>query len=767
MDTVAVDEQLQRWLRDFAKPTGGPEWPEHLPPPPTMDQACRAAGGQDPAVGVDAVALMVLAAVRDGDPMIRAALADALGTAEPHWQIALDEVLRQRWWWVPRGSQTTAAMLADDPTGDLDVLRLVAAGAHHDGHLRQAALARLAHVDHPAALAMVALRTGDWVPQVRDSARLASRRWLGPDTHPTVLASVAGVAFALRARRNGTWLADTIEQTLPGLPQPILRPLLAVTDRRTRRAAYRAAIASGRLPTQRLLHAAAKDADPVIRTMCARAAIATSDVATARTLLICRTALVRAEALQAVTADDPNAPEAVAALTDRHRLVRAVAQAAVIRAGSNPAHHYRRLVTQAPATPAVIAGLGETGNTGDAERIRPWLAHDRAPGRVAAIRALRRWRTVGPEELVPLLRDPSGAVARQVVAGLRPHLGSVPPAVLDALLEHANPPHVRLAGYRLLTAGDPWLRLATDLRLIDDPDPRLLATARADIAAWLRREAATVYCGPRPDQAAMLDRLIEHARAVLGKHSCTLLRFHAGGQVGVMSTMDDVTRMDLGPERWLTAPTDPSDAPEDSNGHTVAELLPDGFDAYLRLFHPFTVWRVAGRAIWQTLADQASVRFHAELMWPTLRPVLRHDAEGHRYQVAEGELEPIVKGPLYRHLSPAVQDFAYFYYGLAATVHGRRPLLFQAPLGAATQVADRVRASVGADLAGPEYLWPADRSWVVNTDYDLTSTYIACSQATAAALLTELALEILPVTRHTRVDDDADISDRPPSGTIR
>ena len=529
VDTVQVDEQLQRWLRDFAKPTGGPAWPEHLPPLPTMDQARRAAAGQDPAVGVEAAALMLLAAVRDGDPATRTSIADALGTAEPRWQIALDEVLRQRWWWVPRWSQATAAMLADDePVADLDVLRLVVAGAHHDGHLRQAALTPLAQVDHPAAVAMVALRTCDWVPQVRDTARLASRRWLGPDTHPTVLASVAGVAFALRARRNGTWLADTIEQSLPGLPQPILQPLLSVPDRRTRRAAYLAAITNDRLPTQRLLHAAAKDADTVIRTMCARAAIATSDVTTARTLLTCRTAMVRAEALQAVTADDPNSPEAIAALTDRHRLVRAVAQAAVTRTGGNPAEHYRRLVSQAPPTPAVIAGLGETGNTGDADRIRPWLAHDRAPGRVESIRALRRLDTAGPDDLVPLLRDPSGAVTRHVVAGLRPHLGSVPPAVLEALLEQVNPPHVRLAGFRLLTAGDPWLRLATGLRLVDDPDPRLLATARADIATWLHREAATVYCGPRPDQAATLDRLIEHARAVLGEYYCTLLRFHAG-----------------------------------------------------------------------------------------------------------------------------------------------------------------------------------------------------------------------------------------------
>jgi hypothetical protein len=39
--------------------------------------------------------------------------------------------------------------------------------------------------------------------------------------------------------------------------------------------------------------------------------------------------------------------------------------------------------------------------------------------------------------------------------------------------------------------GKTWQRLATNLRLVDDPDTRLSATARADVTAWLAHEAAT------------------------------------------------------------------------------------------------------------------------------------------------------------------------------------------------------------------------------------------------------------------------------------
>ena len=72
------------------------------------------------------------------------------------------------------------------------------------------------------------------------------------------------------------------------------------------------------------------------------------------------------------------------------------------------------------------------------------------------------------------------------------------------------------------------------------------------------------------------------------------------------------------------------------------------------------------------------------------------------------------------------------------------------------KAANQDLGSVDESAPGPEFVWPADRPWVVNTDYDLNSTYIACDEDLAEAILTDPTLEVLPVSRDTRVDDAAD-----------
>lgn len=54
----------------------------------------------------------------------------------------------------------------------------------------------------------------------------------------------------------------------------------------------------------------------------------------------------------------------------------------------------------------------------------------------------------------------------------------------------------------LLTSGDDWQWLATNLRLIDDHDDRLCISTRTDISTWLDRQAATIYRQPFRDRAA-------------------------------------------------------------------------------------------------------------------------------------------------------------------------------------------------------------------------------------------------------------------------
>ena len=520
---MVLAERLRRWLLRVSSGQVEAGERDYLPEHGTTEAFLVLAGSADPGVSPSEFATALLTVARDGDAAAQGAALDAVGGVAARWWLALDESLRQRWWWVPGWSRGIALDLAE---GDLDTLRLVVAGCHHDGRIREAAVLRLADRQHPAAVAVLALRACDWVAEVRQAARTVVAGWPSPPDGES-LRMLTELAFALGVRREGAWLAQYVEATLRDLPAQRLEPLLSARDQRVRRAAYRAAIAAGRLGLDRLMRAAVRESDLPIRTMCARVAVTVADPVQLRALLASRTALVRAEALQALIARGDLAV-AETALTDRHPLVREIAQSTLRRGGSDPADRYRRLATRVPAEPSVIAGLGETGGPDDAELVTRGLAHPRARGRVEAIRALRRLGVAQPVALVPLLHDDSAAVTRQVVATLRRNAEAVDLDELRTLLGTTNPSHVRFAGYRLLTGGDAWQRLATDLELVDDTDERLRVTARADLATWLDHEAATTYHGPSRERTAELDRLIEQARPVLGDGRARLLRFHAG-----------------------------------------------------------------------------------------------------------------------------------------------------------------------------------------------------------------------------------------------
>ena len=66
-------------------------------------------------------------------------------------------------------------------------------------------------------------------------------------------------------------------------------------------------------------------------------------------------------------------------------------------------------------------------------------------------------------------------------------------------------------------------------------------------------------------------------------------------------------------------------------------------------------------------------------------------------------------------------------------------------------------AGVGSDaLKWPEYVLPQDRSWILNCDYDLTSTYIGMNDEIADRVLVSPGIEAIDVQLSTRVDDHAD-----------
>jgi hypothetical protein len=221
-------------------------------------------------------------------------------------------------------------------------------------------------------------------------------------------------------------------------------------------------------------------------------------------------------------------------------------------------------------------------------------------------------------------------------------------------------------------------------------------------------------------------------------------------------------------------------------GVQVGRLLPQGYPRYIRLFHPLSLSDDGVRCrprTWRSVADAAGLVFHPEVQWRLLRPRIEGTFAGQTttalafLQESEGKADPDQLGrwplegtigePSGSRLFDLLAQVAgtqqvYFYYGTAASFLCLKDMLFRAPMTAyraVQELADRAVApptSDGVRVPGPELVWPEDRSWVVATDCDLVSTYVACDERLADLLASDPLLEVLPVTLATRIDFDAD-----------
>jgi ABC-type Fe3+-hydroxamate transport system substrate-binding protein len=126
--------------------------------------------------------------------------------------------------------------------------------------------------------------------------------------------------------------------------------------------------------------------------------------------------------------------------------------------------------------------------------------------------------------------------------------------------------------------------------------------------------------------------------------------------------------------------------------------------------------------------------------------------------VEEGRLEDPAWTALFETLAQrSANRSAYFLYDwtVAAAV------LFRADVGsygAVQAVANEHLRRGGGDFPAstPEFVWPVDEEWVLNTDPDLVSTFVACDEGLANTILAHPRLEVLAVTLKSRIDRGAD-----------
>lgn len=219
------------------------------------------------------------------------------------------------------------------------------------------------------------------------------------------------------------------------------------------------------------------------------------------------------------------------------------------------------------------------------------------------------------------------------------------------------------------------------------------------------------------------------------------------GLLGAFEVVDD-----LRPSRWLTDRLDPF-------AIDVGSVVPRGFAAYARLFHPAYrsepgTTSSSIEVTWAQIAEANGKVAHRMMQFPNLTGSRDNDLG----QLGvfdrppdEGSLPHSYAGRLADMLSrfTTTPESCWFgvwegwgasrmRLGLAPTfeIPGRSMYLLRGPLVALTQ-----SISVEPTYQSASLCWPEDRAWCLATDIDLESTYVGGSAACIRALLDRPGLE--------------------------
>ena len=208
---------------------------------------------------------------------------------------------------------------------------------------------------------------------------------------------------------------------------------------------------------------------------------------------------------------------------------------------------------------------------------------------------------------------------------------------------------------------------------------------------------------------------------------------------------------------------------------TVGSLVPAGFAAVARVFHPAV--RYVGdddvEVPWASVAAANGTTAHPLMQWGSVTGSMEYFENDDQSPLwhgapARGHLPSPVAERLVQVLTrwTTTADVCWFAVaegGAVITDHPTLSLprceywLVNGPieLAAANMAAEPFEQS--ANL-----WWPADRAWCVATDVDLVSSYVAGSAACIAEVLARPDLEALPAEFKQRVSWDADQVNPPP-----
>jgi len=199
---------------------------------------------------------------------------------------------------------------------------------------------------------------------------------------------------------------------------------------------------------------------------------------------------------------------------------------------------------------------------------------------------------------------------------------------------------------------------------------------------------------------------------------------------------------------------------------SVLSLVPAGFEAYVRLFHPaYRARDLTERVRWGQIAEANGKHAHPGMQLLALtgsEEYVRYGQPG-VYEVApeEGSLPRELARPLLsvleRHTTTPEDCWFAIWCGFAGLRPGvARAPTFGLPAREYHLVHGPLEAAAGSAVDGrhqsPNLWWPQDRAWLVATEIDLNTTYLGCERACRAELLASPDLEATAVPTAARVD---------------
>jgi hypothetical protein len=205
---------------------------------------------------------------------------------------------------------------------------------------------------------------------------------------------------------------------------------------------------------------------------------------------------------------------------------------------------------------------------------------------------------------------------------------------------------------------------------------------------------------------------------------------------------------------------------------SVGSLVPTGFEAYARIFHPAS--DAGGRsARWSEVAEAMGTTAHRKMQWYALvrspDPCTYDESRWRGSGPMTGQLETPDLGSLCEILAIHTSESDSCFFGLCTIIawteqivppeEQKQPLL-KLPLGREHVVLQGPIAGEGTEgrwgQISPNLIWPPDRSWLVASEVDFDSTLVGGSAELIEAIVDSPALEAWHVEPDDSLTCDAD-----------